>query len=125
LTGGKNGGICLITGFGSFGKHKTNPSQLIALAFPDNFQSEKGTSLDIESVVLETIGATVWKNLKKAVKKKEPSIIIMLGLASGRKAISLERFAMNLRDYSIADEEGQKVKDKPIDKEGPTSSAIP
>lgn len=119
LTGGKNGGVCLITGFGSFGKHKTNPSQLIALAFPDNFQSEKGTGLDIESVVLDTIGATAWKNLKKAVKKKEPSIIIMLGLASGRKAISLERFAMNLRDYSIADEEGQKVKDKPIDKEGP------
>ncbi len=119
LTGAKNGGVCLLTGFGSFGKHKSNPSQLTAQAFPDNFQSDKGTDLQIESVVLDTIGSTAWKNLKKAVKKKEPSIIIMLGLASGRKAISLERFAMNLRDYSIPDVEGQKVKDKPVDKDGP------
>ncbi len=132
---------CLLTGFGPFGSAKSNPSELVTLSFPDIFKtgdaktdasSKKGPvakQIHISKLSLDTVGATAWKTLKKSLKKLEkdleeagkagPVIVLMTGLASGSRALHLERFGMNLRDYRIADQAGAQVEDEPVQAEGP------
>lgn len=131
---------CLLTGFGPFGKAKSNPSELVTLSFPDilktgansnDASSKKGPvakQIHISKLSLDTVGATAWKTLRKALKDLEkgldkenssaPVILLMTGLASGSRALHLERFAMNLRDYRITDQAGAQVEDKAVQAEG-------
>ena len=72
----------LVTGFVPWGKHRVNPSGQLA--------SEVGGHL----LPVEFNHAS--RELRRLIRKHRPGAIVMLGLAPGRKRISLEAVALNL-----------------------------
>jgi pyroglutamyl-peptidase len=120
----------LLTGFDAFAGEKYNPSQLVVESFPDILKSKpREQSLGVKEIyvhklVLPTAGPKGWKVLKKALddtvaQAEGPVIVLMLGLAAMRENMSLERFAMNYRDYRAADNSGERRLDETIDPRAP------
>jgi pyroglutamyl-peptidase len=105
----------LVTGFGPFGPHTLNPSGQLAAELV-------GQTIAGARVVgrrFETSSATVAGRLIDALDELQPSVLICLGLASGRPALSLERVAVNVRDFPMPDNDGALPVDEPIDADGP------
>lgn len=120
---------CLLTGFDAFGEHQQNPSQILVEAFPDILKTKQtgksglAKEVHITKLVLPTAGKEGWRRLKKALDDLNsmpgPAFVLMTGLAAKRETLSLERFAMNIKDYRIADNSGEQPQDCPIDKKAP------
>jgi pyroglutamyl-peptidase len=109
---------CLITGFDAFGKTKYNPSELVVKALPETL-SLKGQSVALAGSVLPTCCKQSWTTLKRAWKSADPQVIVMCGMAESRERISIERFALNILDYRIADNSGHQPLGKTIEAEAP------
>ncbi len=113
----------LVTGFSPFGGESTNPSADVALALDG--QVIEGRT--VVSVVLPCVFDEAIETLKKALKKTKPELVICLGQAGGRAAITVERVAINVDDARIPDNEGVSPIDRPIVKRGPVGywSSLP
>ena len=91
-----------LTGFSLFGSHTTNPTAYLV---------DKFSSLPyVEGRVLPVS----YGKSSEAIKETKGKVLVMTGLADGRKEITLERFAYNQRKASIPDidgvlEEGGKI----------------
>jgi pyroglutamyl-peptidase len=122
----------LLTGFDAFAGDQYNPSQLVVESFPDILKSkargphskDSAKEIHIRKQVLPTSGAKGWKILKKALdatlqQAEGPVIVLMLGLAAVRQTISLERFAMNFRDYRAPDNNGERRLEETIEAKAP------
>lgn len=104
----------LLTGFEPFGGYSVNPSQLLV---EELASSDPG--LEIYTWVLPVKGKRVGEELKDALEEFKPQLVLSFDLAYNRPAISLERVAINLLDFSIPDNEGWKPEETPIVAEGP------
>jgi len=105
----------LVTGFDPFGGHTLNPSGQLALALD-------GTSVAGATIVgrrFATAASTVAGELSAALDEIAPDVLICLGLAPGRPAISLERIAVNVQDFPVPDNAGATPTDVPIEPGGP------
>lgn len=107
---------CLITAFNAFGEFAQNPSELAikAINCEQIYHQDLDETVKMETLVLESCCEKLWQPVEKAVKEtaNEALVIIHTGLASSRDAISLERFALNTRDYRIADNYGHMHNDE-------------
>jgi len=113
---------CIITGFDKFGTAKFNPSQEIVQTLPEQLRLKNfKVSVPLHSLVLPTCGEAAWHGLHKLILEMPPNAILALVLtgASPRTVISLERFALNIRDYRIKDNFGHAFNGEKIDDEGP------
>jgi pyroglutamyl-peptidase len=113
---------CILTGFDRFGKAKFNPSQAIVETLPDELRLKKfKVSVPLHSLVLPTCGENAWHSLHKLILEMPPNAVLALILTgvSPRTVISLERFALNIRDYRIKDNFGHAFNGEKIDPEGP------
>lgn len=112
----------LITGFDPFGGERINPSWEAVLKLPDQVGKYALTKLQIPT----EFGRAAACVLKKAYEIN-PDIILCIGQAGGRSAITLEVVAINLRDASIADNAGNQPVDTPGIPSGPAAyfSTIP
>ncbi len=104
----------LLTGFTAFGSVAVNPSQLIV-------EQLAGSIPDLITAVLPVEYAGVKPVLHDLLNLHQPDIYIALGVASGRKMISLERLALNLDDASLPDNAGVMLHGQMIDAEGPAA----
>lgn len=105
----------MITGFDAFGKYDANPSQRIAELLPEEFEIPRtNIVVKIDKLVAPTCCKESWKLISKQLARNEYSSLIMVGLSGGRGTISLERFALNIRDYGIPDNNGHKYDGLPI-----------
>ena len=59
--------------------------------------------------------------LVHAIESIQPDTVLCLGQANGRNALSIERVAINLLDFSIPDNAGNSITDEPIVAEGPAA----
>lgn len=107
----------LITGFEPFGGDSINPSWEIAQAL-GHFDASGGNT-HIEQLPVDA--GRLPERLTCLIDRIRPDVLIMLGLASGRTAINLERVAVNVLDFSIPDNSGQMLQDRPILPEGPAA----
>lgn len=103
----------LLTGFEPFDRQPINVSQRVV---------ETLAETGIEGVTLETAVLPVDRfegpdKLIRTVIKTQPAAVICLGQADGRSAISIERVAINLLDFSIADNGGNLERNKQIQRE--------
>lgn len=57
----------------------------------------------------------------EAVDRHDPRIVIGVGQAVGRTAITPERIAINVDDYRIEDNAGNRVVDEPVEPDGPAA----
>jgi pyroglutamyl-peptidase len=109
---------CLITGFDKFGDVKLNPTELLVAALPKQIR-HKGARIDLAGAVLPTCCTGAWRKLQHMVERVQPGVIVLTGLAQGRTVITVERFALNVRDYPVADNQGHRWTGGPISKNGP------
>lgn len=106
----------LITAFDPFGGEKINPASEAMKALPDYI-------LDAQIIKLEI--PTVFHQSKEMVyqfmQEYRPDVVLNLGQASGRSALTPERIAINQDDARIPDNNGQQPVDQPIQEEGPAA----
>jgi pyroglutamyl-peptidase len=109
----------LVTGFESYGGRLLNPSAKLALALD-------GTQIGGLRVVGRAWPVTfagLMERIEQALDEAQPSLVIALGLCPGEPMIRLERFGVNLADFDIADNAGERLKDAPIARDGATARA--
>ena len=99
----------LITGFEPFGGEQINPSWQSVLRLPDEIGDYKLTKLCIPVIFGE--GA---ERVLKTAKELSPDVILCVGQAGGRKAITPEFLGINLRHAEIPDNKGNQPKDEQI-----------
>ena len=106
----------MITGFDPFHGNTVNPSWQAASALPDTVGPFQLKKLQIPTVY----GQAAQKVLDEAALW-QPDVILCLGLAGGRPAVTPERVAINLRSASIPDNAGRQYTDAPIVPHGPAA----
>ncbi|HEY9786259.1 MAG TPA: pyroglutamyl-peptidase I [Candidatus Obscuribacterales bacterium] len=111
----------LITGFDAFDKHRSNPSELLVGTLSETLTEKGKDSVIIETLVLPTCCNKAWSKLRRRLNSAngDYSTIIMTGLAHTRTKLSLERFALNIRDYRVKDNGGHQFDDVKIERRGP------
>ena len=106
----------LITGFDPFGGETINPAWEAVKLLPDVVGAYELTKMEIPTV----FGAASQKALD-AAQKLQPDVILCIGQAGGRKAITPEMVAINLRHARIADNAGNQPQDEPVAADGPAA----
>lgn len=104
----------LVTGFEPFGGEVRNPSAEVVESLPNNV----GT-IELIKLILPVERYTCADMVKEAIKRHKSDGILSIGQAGGRAAVSVERVAVNLDDYSLEDNVGNQPKDEPVVPGGP------
>jgi len=107
----------LLAGFEPFGGSAVNPSEQVVRALAQ--ESLPGIALHTAILPVDRVNGPA--TLIRAVQEYQPDAVLCLGEAPGRTAISIERVAINLMDYRIADNAGNQAQDEPIVPDGPAA----
>lgn len=99
----------LITGFEPFGGETVNPSWEAVDRLPAEISGYALTKLRLPVVFGEAADTVL-----RVAKKAELDVILCVGQAGGRQAITPELVGINLRHASIPDNKGNGPKDQPI-----------
>jgi pyroglutamyl-peptidase len=110
-------GRVLVTGFAPYGGRGRNPSAEIAAALDGRKIGGMAVVGRQLPVSLEGIGSA----LGALCGEIEPRVVISLGLWPGAPLIRIERVALNLADFEIADNAGRLASDEPILGNGATA----
>ena len=100
----------LLTGFDAFGGETINPSWLAVKAL----DREILEGHRLVAAQLPTVFDTSLKTLRQLVRLHKPVLVIGVGQAGGRSALSLERVAINISDARIPDNAGAQPVDMPV-----------
>jgi pyroglutamyl-peptidase len=107
----------LVTGFEPFGGEAINPSWEVAQALHGQ---QRGGAV-VTAVQLPCVFAQSLPALRTAIRRHRPQVVLCLGLAGSRSAISLERVAVNLCDARIPDNAGAQPAGAPVVAGGPVA----
>ncbi len=97
--------MILLTGFEPFGTYTSNPSGEVAKALDGRAVGAEA----VKSAVLPVHHADAAREVERLVDETAPRAIVHLGLAGGRARIALERVAVNVMDFEIADNAGYRA----------------
>lgn len=114
----------LVAGFDAFDKLDANPSQTIVETLGSSIKLPgRKDEVLLDTLVLPTCCNKAWGKLKRKMdaNKNQYSAIVLTGVAATREMISLERFALNIRDYRIKDNGGHQYSDAVIEKDAPNA----
>lgn len=100
----------LLTGFEPFGGAATNSSW-------EAVQRVEGVVTGLLPVEFGRASVV----LADLIAQHRPDVVIAVGLADGRTAITPERVAINLTDARIPDNAGDQPRDLPVDLDGPAA----
>src|SRR3954470_8504167 len=104
----------LVTGFEPFGDDPINPARDALPLLPRRLGD-----VEIATWTLPTVFGRSLDALDAALAATRPDLVLCVGLAGGRAALSLERVAINLDDARIPDNEGNQPIDRAIVPDGP------
>ena len=104
----------LITGFEPFGSDTYNPSGEVLSLIPDEINGN-----EIITAILPVARKAAQEQILNLIEKENPDCVISLGLAAGRKGITVERTAVNADDFRIRDNAGEQPHDEKIFEDGP------
>jgi pyroglutamyl-peptidase len=107
----------LITGFEPFGGEARNPSGEIAQALDGKIIAGRR----VAGAVLPCEFGRAIEELRNWRRRHRPELVICLGVAAGRSAITPERVALNVDDARIADNAGRAPLDRPVVRGGPVA----
>ena len=106
----------IITGFDPFGGETVNPSWEAVSRLPDIIGDYRLTKLQIP-----TVFGTAADTVLAAAAEDAPDVILCVGQAGGRDAVTPERIAVNIRDARIADNAGNQPDGIPIIENSPAA----
>ena len=110
-------GVVLLTGFAPFGGETVNPSWQAVQRLHD--RRIAGHRIVAKRLPVE-FGASV-EALRAAIRDTKPALVLCVGQAGGRSAMSLERVAINVDDARIPDNAGAQPIDTQIVAGGPAA----
>jgi pyroglutamyl-peptidase len=112
----------LITGFDPFGGATVNPAWQAVKQLPEQIGEYMLCKLEIPTV----FGLAAETVLRQA-ETFHPDVILCVGQAGGRAAVTPERIAVNIRDAKIADNAGNRPGGERIAGDGPAAyfSTVP
>jgi pyroglutamyl-peptidase len=99
----------LVTGFDPFGGDAINPSFEAVRRLPARI-----ATLEVVTAELPTSFKRALPKLRALIKREQPDIVLCVGLAADRAAISIEKVAVNWDQARIADNDGAMPVDRPI-----------
>jgi pyroglutamyl-peptidase len=106
----------LVTGFEPFGGDAVNPAEeAVHLVKP------RLGDLEVATAVLPCSFAESTAALVRAIEATRPDIVLGVGQAGGRLALSLERVAINVQDARIPDNDRAQPIDVPVVARGPAA----
>ena len=82
----------LVTGFDPFGGEKVNPAYEAVRMLPDRIAGARVITLEIPTAFTRGPAA-----VERAIERERPDIVISVGQAGGRSAITVEKVAVNFR----------------------------
>ncbi|MGA9421265.1 MAG: pyroglutamyl-peptidase I [Rhodanobacteraceae bacterium] len=100
----------LLLGFEPFAGERVNPSAEVARLL----HGERIGDGRIVAAILPVVFSSATAQLEALLETHRPDLVIALGQAGGRAAISLERVAVNLIDARIPDNDGSQPIDAPV-----------
>ena len=106
----------LITGFDPFGGQPVNPSWEAVRRLPNEIGDYTLTKLRIPTV----FGAAAQAVLETA-QSVQPDVILSIGQAGGRSAVTPEVVGLNLREAGIPDNAGNQPSARPVVEGAPTA----
>lgn len=106
----------LITGFDPFDHHTVNPSWAAVAQLPEIVGEYALCKLNIPTLY-ETAAGMVLEKAEEYCS----DVILCVGLAGGRDAVTPERIAVNIRDARIPDNSGRLCSGERIVPEGPAA----
>ncbi len=106
----------LITGFDPFGGESINPSWEAVRSLPDTVGTYSVTKLCIPTEFDRAAQCVL-----ECAKELSPDVIICVGQAGGRVAVTPEMVGINLRFASIPDNAGLQPQDTPAAADGPAA----
>src|SRR5258707_4670402 len=104
----------VVTGFEPYGGRRINPAAEVAKAVD-------GSTIDgyaVIGAILPVSQRGLRERLEALLTELRPAVVVSLGLAPGEAMIRLERFGLNLLDFEIADNDGARLADAPIEANG-------
>jgi pyroglutamyl-peptidase len=107
----------LVTGFEPFGTHSVNPTEGLAKAV----DGRRVGDFTVLGVVLPVHHVETTVRLGALFAETNSEAVLHLGLAAGRARIALERVALNVMDYEVADNAGHRASGEPCVPGGPTA----
>lgn len=106
----------LVTGFDPFGGETVNPSFEAVKRLPDEIAGAK-----IFKRELPTVFGKAGERLTREIEVVSPDLILCVGQAGGRNAVTPELVAINYRDASLADNAGRVCRGEPVVAGGPAA----
>ena len=104
----------LITGFDPFDGATINPSWEAVKLLPDTIGE-----YEIHKLQIPTVFGLAPRTVLAEAENIQPDVIISVGQAGTRPAVTPERIGINVRDARICDNAGVSPKDEPIIPNGP------
>ena len=104
----------LITGFDPFGGQNVNPAWEAVKLLPDTIGEYELCKLNIPTV-FSLAARMVLENAAEV----QPQVILCVGQAGGRSAVTPERIAINVRTARIPDNQGYQPQEEPVVPGGP------
>jgi pyroglutamyl-peptidase len=99
----------LITGFEPFGGEIINPSWQAVKQL-----SERINGYELYKLELPVVFGLAFEKALAIANEVNPSVVLCIGQAGGRNAITPEFVAINIRHATIPDNNGNQPKDEPI-----------
>jgi len=100
----------LLTGFEPFGGDRINPSWEIARVL----DGERIAGVRVAALQLPCVFGRANEVLALALRRQRPRLVLCLGLAANRGALSVERVGINVDDARIPDNAGAQPIDQPV-----------
>ena len=112
----------LITGFDPFGGETVNPSWEAVKLLPDVIGGYQVTKLEIP-----TVFGLAAQRVLAAAEELRPDVVLCIGQAGGRSAVTPEVIGINLREARIPDNAGNQPVNIPVVAGGPAAyfSTVP
>jgi len=113
----------LVTGFEPFGGERINPSCEAVQALHDS----RIAGHRVIGAELPTVFGSSLQALLALLRQHRPTLVLCVGQAGGRGALSIERVAINVDDARIPDNAGAQPVDCPVVEGGPAGyfSSLP
>ena len=109
--------MIVVTGFEPFGGHPSNPSEEIAKTVDGKVIAGQ----TVRTAILPVHHMEAARAAARLLDELAPQAVLHVGLAAGRARLALERVAVNVMDYELADNAGYQANGEPCAVDGPAA----
>jgi len=109
--------MIIVTGFEPFGEHPSNPSGEISKTVDGRVIAGQ----TVRAAILPVHHMETARAAARLLDEHAPQAVLHVGLAAGRARLALERVALNVMDYELADNAGYRASGEPCVADGPVA----